>query len=368
MKRQLWILISLAAMVCFSWVGCTDDDSPNDSTGLGPNPKGRLYVLNQTEGTIYVFDTETLERTDSIDAMISNPHYIDFSPDGRFFFVTTLEGPGKIAKFDATNNTFISTVTMTGQVIPSAIAIVNDSSNNMFGYVCDFTLSPLVTGNVHKYNLDDMSFVTSSIRSGATSHDMKVTSDGKVIVVCSRDTDDITLVYPPSDTVIVVPIDPAEQRPAGQAVYGPFGVAIDHRDSLAYIACIKADQIRVLDITTQTIVDSIDIEHIHSDRMPHGPTLMTVAPDNDVVWVTTQWSDHVFAVRRSDKATVAEHHLSVGRCFGITMSSDGSRVYAASVNFQNQPGRVYIFDGPTYAKIDSIDVGTNSFGLIWRPL
>lgn len=363
MKRTVYLLLIVLSSLLVTIVvaGCDDDDPPN-GVPINNNPAGRLYVLNQTDGTVYIYDTKTLTRTDSIDAIVANPHYIEFSPDGQFYYLTTLESPGRIAKFSSVSNTLVDSVTMTGSPIPSAIAITSD---NMFGYLCDFTAGTQL-GNVHKYNLNTMSFVSSSIQAGATSHDLKITSDGSVIVVCNQKTDDVTLVYPGADTVFFVPIDPDSTRPPGQAAYGPFGIAIDHRDSLAFVACIIANQIRVLDLTTRTIVDSVDIPVVPT-ASPAGPTLMAVSPDNRVVYVTTQWGNSVVAVDMITKQVLADIPLSVGRSFGITMSDDGSRIYVAATNLQNQTGRIYVLDGATNTMIDSLDVGTNSFGIYWRP-
>ncbi len=46
------------------------------------------------------------------------------------------------------------------------------------------------------------------------------------------------------DTVVIVPIDPDRLYEVGDRAYGPFGVAIDHKDSLAFIACVDANQLR----------------------------------------------------------------------------------------------------------------------------
>ena len=131
-------------------------------------------------------------------------------------------------------------------------------------------------------------------------------------------------------TAIQSDIDPAQTYPPGTAKYGPFGIAIDHRDSLAYVACMDAKQIRVLDIAAKTIVDSIDIP-VAAGGLIYGPTLMVVHPNNDVVFVTTRGGNSVVAVKFSTHQVLADIPLSTSNPFGITMSDDGSRVYAACV-------------------------------------
>jgi len=64
MIRMGWVLGILVML----FVGCSDDDSPVKSTNT--NPEGRLYVLNQADGTFYVYDTRTLSRIDVLPSFV----------------------------------------------------------------------------------------------------------------------------------------------------------------------------------------------------------------------------------------------------------------------------------------------------------
>jgi DNA-binding beta-propeller fold protein YncE len=310
---------------------------------------------------MYVYDTKDLSRVDSLHTQVPNPHYIDFSPDGLSYYITTLEATGHLAKF-STAGGFVDSVTTQPAVQPSAIAITAD---NQFGYVCNFS-SPSARTEIHKYDLGTMQWIK-SLQAGAVTHDIKITGDGSVVVACNRNTDDLTLIYPDADTLTFVAISSAGPSLPGQQIYGPFGVAIDHRDSLAFIACMDALQVRWLDIDARTIVDSIDIPVDTVGTIIAGPTLMAVSPDNDVVFVTTRQGNSVVVFRVSTKTILANIPLATPNPFGITMSDDGSRVYVACINTTFANGRVYVIDGNTYVKTDSLDVGRNSFGLIWQP-
>lgn len=362
--KELSIIRRIAGLACFATlflialIGCSDSTSP---TVVTVGPDGNLYVLNQGDNTLYVYETKTNTRIDSVDTQVNKPHYIEFSPDGANFYIVTLENTGAIAKFDAATNTFIQSVTAPPAVQPSAIVITPDSR---YGYVCNFSAASSPT-KIHKYDLTTMTHVD-SLPAGVTTHDLKITSDGSVIVACNRFTDNLTLAYPGPDTVTFVNIDNDSVYAAGRAKYGPFGVAIDHRDSLAFIACMDARQIRVLDIAARMIVDSIDIP-VSATLPISGPTLMAVAPDNDVVFVTTRSGNSIVAVRFSTHEVLADIPLSTQFPFGISMSSDGSRVYVATIGNPLEHGMVYIVDGDTYKMVDSLVVGKENFGLIWQP-
>ena len=67
------------------------------------------------------------------------------------------------------------------------------------------------------------------------------------------------------------------------------------------------------------------------------------------------------------KVIVADIPFSTVNPFGITITDDGSRVFVACVGLPSEHGRIYAIDGTTLTKIDSVDVGRESFGLIWKP-
>ncbi|MFQ5607664.1 MAG: lactonase family protein [Candidatus Zixiibacteriota bacterium] len=358
--RLLSVLAGALALALFISLGCGDDNSV-----VGPRkdgPPGRLFTLNQADATMFVFDTKTMAVIDTVDTRVKKPHYIEFSPDGQFFYIVTLETTGHLAKFDAATYAFIDSVMTPPGVQPTAIAITSDSK---FGYVCNFSLATQRT-LIHKFDLATLQTVGSAL-AGAMTHDIKITGDGSVVIACNRFSDDLTLLYPGPDTVVFVSIDPDSLYPVGSNKYGPFGVAVDHRDSLAFIACMDALQVRVLDIGARRIVDSIDIP-VDTTGFIYGPTLLAVSPDNDLVYLTTRGGNTVVVFRVSTMTVLAQIPLSVPYPFGIDISDDGSMVYVACVNTPTKQGRIYAIDGVTFAKVDSVDVGGESFGLAWRPL
>ncbi len=359
MRKKIFLIALFALLGLVAFLGCDDDKVVN--TGAS-GPDGRLYVLNQGDNTMYIYDTKTMEVLDTVETIIDQPHYIDFSPDGLYYYISTLGIPGQMAKFNLATNAFIDSVRMPASVQPSAFALTNDGA---YGYVCNFTDGP---GKVIKFDmatLDSVGF----FNAGSMTHDLKSTSDGELVVAVSRKTDNVFIYDAIGDSMLtVLHMNPEKQPTDGGNDYGPFGVEIDHNDSIAYIACIESDEVRMLDLTTMAIVDSIDIPVIGTAPIV-GPTLMAVSPDNDIVYVTTNGGRSVVAFRVSTKEILADNPIETEFSFGISISDDGSRVYAATFN-QSLPkiGRVYIFDGPTGVKIDSLDVGSLNFGLRFLPL
>ncbi len=361
MKKILFAAL-LAGLLAF---GCDDDDNgPTGSRG-DDNPAGRLYVANQTDNTIYVYDTRTMTRIDSFSSVIETPHFVRISPDGSYLYAVGRETPGQFAKFSLADNNLVDSLTAGGDLYPTAIATSPDGS---IGYVCDFT-DPSKLGKLHQFNLNTMTFLDSQVTVGSASHDLQITSDGEIVVVGNFGTDNISLVYPTGDSAVNVDVRPGNPVPAGSPVCGPYGIAIDHSDSLAFIACRLSNEIRVLDLASRTIVDSIPIP-VQGTGSLFGPTLMAVSPDNSKLYITTQLENTVAVLRLATRRVIAQIELGVIRPFGIDCSDDGSRYYVACVNNENplldQTGRVYVIDGATNVLIDSVDVGKNSYGLAFK--
>jgi DNA-binding beta-propeller fold protein YncE len=94
---------------------------------------------------------------------------------------------------------------------------------------------------------------------------------------------------------------------------------------------------------------------------------MTLSPDEKLLFVTMQWYNTVVVIRLETHTIAREIQFSIGRPFGITRSADGSRVYVACVNEQNMQGAIYAIEGSTLDVVDSIMVGKNPYGILWRP-
>ncbi|MFZ1682698.1 MAG: hypothetical protein WAU88_01075, partial [Candidatus Zixiibacteriota bacterium] len=80
MRRSLSLAPLVVAMVLFGLAtGCKDKSSQPATPSFGPD--GSLYVLNQQDGSLYIYDSKTLARTDSLAAQVPAPHHLEFSPD-----------------------------------------------------------------------------------------------------------------------------------------------------------------------------------------------------------------------------------------------------------------------------------------------
>ena len=125
-RRTLVFLLSTYLLLL---AGCSDDESPmNGGSGRTPNPEGRLYVPNQADQTIFIYDSKTLQRLDSISTPVVEPHFVQFTPDYKYYFIIGRQVGGQVAKYRTSDNQLITTITVptvnSSQVFPVAISLM----------------------------------------------------------------------------------------------------------------------------------------------------------------------------------------------------------------------------------------------------
>jgi len=343
--------------------GCESTTGPGGDVG----PDGRLYVPNQADSTMYVYDTRTMVRVDSFPIPIAEPHMVEFSHDMAYYYVVGRQPAGRLLKYQASNDSVIATVQVPGAVFPTSLVI---SHNNDTLYLTDFTLG---AGHTHRYDVSGTNFLwrDSILQAGYQTHDIRISPDGRYVVSAGFSSDDITILDLVTGNVQPLTIDSARSgfNPVSN-VYGPYGVLIDRNGTRAILACSKGvDQLRIIDLVNLTILDSIVIPVSNTGNADrNGPTYMVISPDNNIVFVTNFLDNTVSVVRLSTREVLTTIPFETPRPFGIAMSEDGSRVYVSCTNIRPARGRVYVIDADKYTKIDSVEVGSEPFGLVWMPL
>jgi DNA-binding beta-propeller fold protein YncE len=343
--------------------GCGGSSVTGDNN-QGSGPEGRLYVLNQKDTTIYIYDTKTMTRIDSFDSPVPEPHFITFSPNGLHYYIVGRQVGGSLLKFRSSDNTLLQTVPTS--IFPTAMVI---SSDNNTAYVCDFSD---VSGKIHRYDVsgDSFIFTDSILQAGYQTHDIDLSPDGTQLISAGFNSDEMTLINTVTDDVLPIHLEDASQIfGAPPASCGPYGVKIDRTGKLGFLACSKGtDQIRIIDLVNKTILDSILVP-VSNNPTParNGPTLMELSLDNNVLFVTNYWDHSLSIVQLSTREVIRKIQFQTPRPFSVKISDDGSRVYVSCTNLFPEKGAVYILDGATYDKLDSVTVGSEPFGIYWQP-
>ncbi len=357
MLKKLFVTLLVAGL--FS-VAC--DDS-NPVKNIIAHPDGKIYVTNQADQTIYIFDSKTLVRTDSFITPVIEPHFIQFTHDYQYYFVIGRQVSGSIAKYQTSNDSLVALVQVEGAVFPTALAV---SANNDTLYLTDFTND---AGHTHRYDITGTNFVwmDSVLQAGRQTHDIRISDDGKYVVSAGFSSDDITVLNTETGDLKPISLFDGENvfNPSSNN-YGGYGVLIDHNSAMAMISCRKnVDQIRIVDLNNSTIIDSIVLAGVHS--IDPEPIYMAISPDNNILFVANNKDATMSVIRLSTREVIETVEFSTPKAFGISISEDGSRVYVGCTNTRPELGMIYIIDGESYQKLDSITAGSEPFGLIWTP-
>lgn len=329
------------------------------------HPAGKIYIPNQADQTITILNSSNLLEIKTFATPVVEPHFVEFSPDGLYYYIVGRQSSGTIAKYRTANDELIANVAVEGVVFPTAFAI---SPNGDTMYVTDFTLG---AGHTHRYNVsgDNFVWIDSILQAGYQTHDISISSDGKYVVSAGFSSDDITIVNTQLGTVTPLTLDSAKLLfNTVSNNYGPYGIEVDHNGTMAIVACRKGvDQIRLIDLVNMTILDSIVAPVVNSDPGKNGPTYMALAPDNNTLFVSNNSEPSLTVYRLSTREALKTIDFPFGNAFGVDISDDGTRVYVTCTNTRPARGRMYVIDTETLEKIDSVDVGSEPFGLAWQP-
>jgi YVTN family beta-propeller protein len=328
-----------------------------------PTPAGSLYVLNQQDSTLYVYDAATLARTDSVHTVIAQPHHMEFSPNHDFFYIVSRLAPGRIAKFSLADNSCVDTLDGIAGVLPTAIAV---SATGDTGFLCDFQAIPSGNSFVYRINLNDMTLIDATLQSGLRTHDIKITHDGKQVITAGYNSDNITVINTLSDSITMIDVDPANPfTGSGDTLtQRPYGLAIDHNDSLVYVACSKSGQVRIFDITKNPAeyAGKLDIPVAGGSIEFEGPAQLKLTPNGKKLYVTNYKANAVVAVDVENRRWIADVPVGTPWPFAVDVSDDGTRAYVSCANSAvTLRGKVYVLDTSTDRIIDSILVGKASF-------
>lgn len=332
----------------------TCNDKGTDPLPVNTNPEGTLYVLNQNDSSMYIYDSHTLLLLDSIRADIpASPHHIEFDPQHEYAYIVGRKVPGQIAKLRLHDNVIETLITAPFSLFSTSMVTSGDGQT---GYVCDFTQIS-GGGHIHRLNLGTMAFIDSIYQAGSQTHDIKATTSRQILVAANYYTDNVTIVYLNGDTVAFVNCEPGGNNPSSTDE-GPYGIAIDHNDSLVYIACRTSRKIRVMDLKTRTIVDSISVPGTATQTA--GPSLMAINAANTKLYATAQNDNLVHVVNLTNRTLIKSIVTGATQPFGVTFADDESRLYVSCVNSLSR-GRVYVINPATDEIVDSIIAGHGTF-------
>ncbi|MFQ5436564.1 MAG: YncE family protein, partial [Anaerolineae bacterium] len=161
-------------------------------------------------------------------------------------------------------------------------------------------------------------------------------------------------------------------NPNRSAIYQPLQVVLTPDDRFAYVTCFSAEQVRVIDTASRTVIAVV----------PVGvrPFLLEVTPDGRFVYVANQGSNDVTVIRVADNQveTTIESE-SFANPHGVAFSSDGRFAYITNENLDGNfaahhptegsgnPGNVQVVNTQTFQVVRTIEVEADPTGVVILP-
>lgn len=237
-----------------------------------------LYVPNENDNTVSVVDTSDNTVVATIPIAGSALNTAAVSPGGALVYVAS--GSGIISVISTASNSVVGTITVGG--FPSVVAFSPDGS-----------------------------------RAYVTNH-----------------ADDNVAVIDTATNSVVATIDVGAN---------PYGVAFSPDGSHAYITNQGSGTVSVIDTANSTVLDTI--------KVGDTPTMVAVSPDGSLAYVNDFGSGTVSVIGTATNSVIATINVGSGP-YGVVFSPDGARAYVAS-----NDGTISVIDTAAEKVIDTISVG-----------
>ncbi|MBI2429673.1 MAG: YncE family protein [Ignavibacteriales bacterium] len=353
------------------WV---DDGAKNDDGTVAYSTmpvRGWGYVTNQGEDITAVIDLDKNKIARYITTGVENtvtspphsPHNVVVDWQNQYYYVNLIGG-NKLLKFRVTDNAKAGELS-TGLSSPAQVAL---SRNGDTAYVSNFENGKTNISLVYTPSMTKISDLSDPAM--LKPHGISITPDFKSVLVMNSLSDNISIVRTSDNTMrATIPVSgnvPA--LPIGYVYqYEPYQAAITPDSKYAFITCRKSGEVRVLDIDSLRIVDSIKVGTF--------PLIPAITPDGQYVFVANRNSNSVSAIKVSTR-TVEYSDDSVGvEPHGIAVSKDGKYLYVSCENLgvsdpphhptigAKKVGFVKIIEIATRSVIASLEVGNFGSGM-----
>jgi YVTN family beta-propeller protein len=356
--RATSVLVFTRPLISFT--GCRRETAPPASTAASapaaPAPGPRLYVSDETGGSVIVIDPDAGRVVERI-AVGKRPRGIRLSRDGTQLLVALsgnpIAGPG-----------------VDESKLPPA-----DRSADGIGVV-DLATHKLVR----------------TVQSGPDPESFDLSPDGKVLYVSNEDAAQVSVVNMETGT-IQQRVDVAEEpegvtmRPDGREVYvtceatnevfaidtatakvaarmktgaRPRSVVFTADAALAFVTDENSGTVTVIDVPTHKVIATIKVPPTPGTPMAPRPMGAVLSPDGRKVYVSLGRAKSVAVVDVAGR-TVERSIEDVGtRPWGIGVSADGRKLYTAN----GPSGDVSVIDIAT-GKVDKqIATGGSPWGVV----
>jgi DNA-binding beta-propeller fold protein YncE len=315
-----------------------------------PAEGSTLYVCNQGEATIDLFDMKTLERKSRVDltelgfSKNAKPHHALASKDGRHWFVSLI-GENKVLKF-TNENQLIDTAEF---IAPGMLAIGKEGRNLFVGRSMSAVNPPQSIGKIETETMAIEQVDTFFQRPHALSFDSatqtlysaSLSANQLMVFQTESYQQDIFRFKGPTQTYVQFALDPLVPRmiATGQV----------------------SGMLSIFNISNPTHLE--ETGKIRLGKMPWHPV---IHPEKPIAYVPLKGEDALALVNLKTKE-VEKIKAGAGMVFskphGSVLSQNGSLLFVSNNHDRKEPSFITVFDTEKKKVVKTLETGVYSTGI-----
>jgi len=353
-----------------AWI---DQGAKNDAGEVAfSNITRKAFITNQASDYVAVVNLDNNHLVRLIDVGGRNnqtqpldaPHVIIADNQGINFYVS-LVSEGYVEKYNA------MTYQRTGRLFigssPAHIVINNAGTT---GYVTDFTTA----GSIKVFDTQSMTIINNITEFRMKSpHGLRLSHTGNLLFA-STSVSEFLYIIRTSDYTIedVIPVDPSvPPNGNGTQNFAPYQVAVTPDDKYAFVACRKANDVRVFDIINRVFIQNIPVGL--------NPLAHEISPDGRWCYVPNQASNSVSVIDITTMSVVKTVTGVGAQPHTVDFTQDGHYAYVSCESTRGtfvhhppvgskKPGTTCVIDVRAgHVKIKDIEMASFPAGLSITP-
>ena len=220
----------------------------------GSNKYKKVYVVNQGCDVITVFDAETqlpirMIEVGSQPNVNETPHFINFSPDGRYWYVVFINSP-YLEKYDAQTDKLIARCNLNNQLDWNRIIITKDGKKG-------FCVAWTSNGKIISVDLEKMQ-VINAMYGLYFPHGTALSKNDDTLYVAAQTGNYFMKIDTALTTHIDIPIDNSGV-PSNASSLDPHDIFVSPDGNKLYFTCQASNEIREFDLITNSVTHIIPV-------------------------------------------------------------------------------------------------------------
>jgi len=311
-----------------NWIDAgAPDVNGNIKWSDNPNRK-KLYVINQGCDVVTVFDSETQLPMRVIDVgvdpnNIESPHMVKVSPDGQYWYVV-FTNSDKLQKFRCSDDQLVATVSLGANYDWNTMILTDDGKKA-------FCVAWAINGHIAAVDVEQMKLIRNY--GGYTqAHGVALNAANDMIYVTAQFGNYIYKLDTAFNNVWQISLNGLP--PNGASSLDPHELLLSPDKTKFFVTCQNSNEVRVLDIASETVTHVIPTGTYPLEMAIHLPT--------NRLFVTCEYDTNAGAngsVEVINMSTYSTQNIKVGFLpHGLAVDESKKVLYVASRNiFSNGP-------------------------------